>query len=95
MPGYNFNVQIKTDNFEVKVDTRAKYGYFEHDTLGEERGGGLWFGTRPDLPPVNWPGVDMRGYTLELTDYDGTAVLPKEVLKALRDHGFVAGEEFE
>lgn len=95
MPDYNFNVQIKTKNFEVKVDTKAAYGYFEHDRLGEERGGGLWFETRPELPLVNWSGVDMRGYALELRDYDGTPVFPKEVLLALRKHGFIVGEEFE
>jgi len=30
-----------------------------------------------------------------LTDYDGVAVLPKEVYTALREMGFVVPEEFE
>ena len=40
---YNFNVVINTKNFEVGVDEEAQYGYFEHNELGDECGGGLWF----------------------------------------------------
>lgn len=40
---YNFDVKLTTKNFTVEIDTRANYGYFEHDELGDECGGGLWF----------------------------------------------------
>jgi hypothetical protein len=32
-----------TGNFEVALATNGTYGYFEHNALGEECGGGLWF----------------------------------------------------
>lgn len=31
----------------------------------------------------------------ELIDYDGVFELPKEVVAALREHGWIVGEEFE
>lgn len=40
---YVFNKDISTDRFEIKIDTTAGYGYFEHNTRGDECGGGLWF----------------------------------------------------
>lgn len=39
----NYNLDISTKDFEIKVDTNAGYGYFEHNELGDEVGGGLWF----------------------------------------------------
>lgn len=74
---YTYNVDASTDKFEIKVDTTACYGYFEHNTLGDGCGGGLWFDTNR-----------------ELTDYDGVACLPMSVAKALRQAGFVVGEDF-
>ncbi len=38
-----FNVKLGTQNFSVWIDTNKKYGFFEHDTLGDNCGGGLWF----------------------------------------------------
>lgn len=43
MSKMNFTVDISTPTFTVKVDPAAHYGYFEHDELGDECGGGLWF----------------------------------------------------
>jgi len=40
---YDFTISLGTQNFDVKVDPVAKYGYFEHNELGDECGGGLWF----------------------------------------------------
>ncbi len=40
---YNFDKRIQSGKFDIRVDSAAQYGYFEHDDLGEERGGGLWF----------------------------------------------------
>lgn len=77
---YNFNITIKTANFEIQVDTAATYGYFEHNELGDECGGGLWF--------------ERHGDKLSLTDYDGVACLPLEVSDALIEAGFVVNEEF-
>jgi len=40
---YNFNCKLGTQNYSIEIDTKAKYGYFEHDRLGDQSGGGLWF----------------------------------------------------
>lgn len=85
---YIFDTIIKTKNFEVRIDTAEKYGYFEHDRLGDERGGGLWF----QIHEISKPDGSLQ---LELTDYDGVAVLPKEVRQALRENGFVVSEDFD
>lgn len=37
---YNFDRDLSTSRYTVKVDTAAQYGYFERNTGGE---GGLWF----------------------------------------------------
>lgn len=81
--GYEFNVQLHKGKFEVKVDTAAAYGYFEHDELGDERGGGLWFARSG------------QGGALELVDFDGTATLPKSVAEALRGAGFEVDTDFD
>ena len=31
------------EGFEVAISTDGKYGYFEHEELGDILGGGLWF----------------------------------------------------
>jgi hypothetical protein len=46
---YNFNLTIQVGHYEIKIDTVAKYGYFEHDIDGDERGGGLWFDEAKNL----------------------------------------------
>ena len=40
---YTFDKKINTGEFDICVDTTAQYGYFEHNRLGDECGGGLWF----------------------------------------------------
>ncbi len=52
---YNFNLKMGTQNFTVEVDTKAKYGCFEHDTFGDNCGGGLWF--NKDLVLEDYDGV--------------------------------------
>jgi hypothetical protein len=52
---YNFNLKMGTQNFTVEVDTKVKYGCFEHDTLGDNCGGGLWFDK--DLMLEDYDGV--------------------------------------
>lgn len=79
---YDFTLHINTEHFEIGIDQDAVYGYFEHNTLGDECGGGLWFERQED---GLW----------ELTDYDGVAVLPKEVIQALRENRIVVDPLFE
>lgn len=79
---FNFTVNLKTNEAGamVCVDPVALYGYWERQDGSE--GGGLWF----DAP--------CAGKT-ELTDFDGAYELPQRVVKALRDAGFIVGEEFD
>lgn len=88
MTEYNFDTKLRQGKFDVQVDTDAAYGYFEHDELGDECGGGLWF-----QRVVN--AEDPMNSQLELIDADGTYELPKEVIQALRDAGFIVPVEFE
>lgn len=78
---YNFTESITTKNYQIDIDPQACYGYFEHHTLGEERGGGLWF-------------ESVNG-TLSLIDYDGVACLPTQVISALRHAGHLVDADFE
>lgn len=78
---YNFDKTTISGKFEIKVDTAALYGYFEHEELGDECGGGLWFEKCPE--------------GLELTDYDGVCCLPKRVAIGLRELGFIVEEDME
>jgi len=43
MASYNFDIKLNTLSFEICIDSIAKYGFFEHKTLGEDCAGGLWF----------------------------------------------------
>jgi hypothetical protein len=80
---YNYDVDASIPKFLIKVDSAAKYGYFEHVVFGDACGGGLWF-EKESYSPV-----------LTLTDYDGTFALPKAVIRALRDKGFIVPPDFE
>lgn len=40
---YVFDMKFQSGPYTIEIDTRAEYGYFEHEDLGDERGGGLWF----------------------------------------------------
>jgi len=40
---YNWNIRLGTQNFTVAIDSKEKYGWFEHESLGDNCGGGLWF----------------------------------------------------
>lgn len=81
---YNFNQKLSTEKFTIEIDTAANYGYFEHNTLGDECGGGLWLGHDDDAPGQ-----------VALLDYDGTWELPKQVAAALRGAGYYVGTEFD
>lgn len=86
---YTFDVKLQAGKYEIQIDTRSKYGYFEHDLLGDEAGGGLWFDR---VDPSEHPKSKSK---LELIDYDGMACLPYRVREVLREAGFRVGPEFE
>ena len=79
---YSFDQKHSTPHYEICVDTSAKYGYFEHNTLGDNRAGGLWFADR------------LGEEKLVLVDYDGVFALPIEVGEALRVMGFIVDDDF-
>lgn len=73
MAEYNFDQNLDTEKFEVRIDTVAGRGYFEHNELGDECGGGLWF---TDKELTDYDGVSVlpgevedalrnAGYTVE------------------------------
>lgn len=68
--------------FEVQVFSDDTRGYFEHNEVGDDCAGELWFERNAEGK-------------MEITDYDGVVCLPKEVIETLRKAGFVIGEEFE
>jgi hypothetical protein len=84
---YNFDLKIPTPKFTVEVSTAELYGWYEHDDLGDEAGGGLWFEIDTSAPDGN--------LRLELVDYDGMAILPKPIVTSLRANGILVSEDFE
>lgn len=64
----------------VYIDTAARYGFWEWSDGTE--GGGLWFD-------------DDGASRLALIDYDGSFELPRLVIKALRDAGFILDEIYD
>lgn len=52
---YNFNIKMGTQNYTIEIDSKAKYGCFEHDQLGDESSGGLWFDNNFNL--IDYDGV--------------------------------------
>jgi hypothetical protein len=52
---YNFNCKLGTQNYTIDIDVKNKYGCFEHDHLGDQSGGGLWFDK--DLMLQDYDGV--------------------------------------
>lgn len=81
MGDYAFDKQIIVGYYEVKVDTSAMCGYFEHEIYGDELGGGLWF--------------EQTDAGIALIDQDGTPWLPRSVAKGLREMGFIVDKDFE
>lgn len=81
---YNYSISINTERFTIEIDPDEEYGYFERNLDGSN--GGLWF----DSAYENGIKVDRM-----LIDYDGWTVLPREVIKALRDNGIMVDIDFE
>ena len=40
---HEYNITLGTQNYTIKISTKTRYGYFEHNELGDESGGGMWF----------------------------------------------------
>lgn len=81
---HNYNLTGDTAFFDVKIDTEALYGYFEHRIIGEEFSGFLYF---DKIMPVT---AAKRG--LELTSFEGVSEMPDQVLSWLREEGVLIGE---
>ena len=83
MPRHERLMDKLTGDFKIVVenDNGIYTGWFEHEELGDEYGGELWF--------------EKTGEGIELYDYDGTTSLPKDVIKGLRENGYIVSEEFE
>ena len=79
---YQFDVKLTTPFYTLGIDAEEMYGYFEHNTVGEDKSGGLWF-------------VKL-GSSLELVDYDGPCVngLPTQVFDALVAYGCSVDQDY-
>lgn len=77
---YDFTTDISTKNFELKFDLDSEYGYFEHNKLGDECGGGIWLDTYMNA-------AHQKVYIV--SDYDGVFMLPTEVKDALLNFGML------
>ena len=78
-----FSIRLDTDDYEIGINPINGRGYFEHNELGDESAGGLWFANNGD-------------FEMELQDYDGVFALPLEVYEALVNSGkFVIDSDFD
>ena len=72
------DVVVETFDFTVTIfgeeRSDGRGGFFEHNKVGEDFGGGLWFG------------FDV-GNSKYLRDYDGVGILPSQVSDALNQEG--------
>ena len=81
MPKHVYTQRADTTRYHVEFSPSTLYGWFEHHTLGDQRGGGLWFEKR-----------DMLSFGL--TDYDGVSELPRQVIDQLVEWGIEVDPEF-
>lgn len=87
---YDFNKKIQVGKFDIQIDELKRYGFFEHEDLGDECGGGLWFEFEHDEH-----GERTSDNRLYLTDYDGVFQLPKDVWLGLEQLGYVVEEAYK
>lgn len=80
MSQYQVLKSIQSGKFTVELHEQ-NHGCFEHNTLGDECGGELWFETISGV--------------CHLIDYDGVYALPSDVWKALEAEGIVVEENFK
>ncbi len=71
MSQYEVVWKAQTENFTIERHD-GDHGYFEHNELGDEFAGELWF--------------ERISGIVTLIDYDGVFALPEEVWKTLEEH---------
>lgn len=72
MAEYNYE-RVQVGHYEVAIDKEQQYGYFEHDELGDEMGGGLWFENNElvdfdgvyELPKKVIEGIEQLGFNAD------------------------------
>lgn len=77
---YNYSVDLSVEDWDIKIDPEANYGYFEYvggTNEGPEIQGGLWFDGKA------------------LRDYDGVSILPQLVVQVLKDAGYTGEDIYE
>jgi hypothetical protein len=42
----NYTLVLDTKNYTIGVDVIGQHGYFEHNKVGDELAGGLWFNNK-------------------------------------------------
>jgi hypothetical protein len=40
---HEFSIILGGQSYQIQISPKTKYGWFEHNELGDESGGGLWF----------------------------------------------------
>jgi len=73
-----YDQKTQVGKFEIQIDSKEQYGFFEHDDYGDELGGGLWFKNNElidydglcCLPKEVSKGVEELGYTVDETFKD-------------------------
>lgn len=99
-PEYNYTEVLREpgSKWEIHIDPVALYGYTEHDEIGE--GGGLWFKLTPCSEVKAYEAIlkDCKirdGNYIELCDFDGLAMLPQSIIRALRKAGYYLDSSFD
>lgn len=86
-----FDLTLQAGKYNIEIDSQNCCGFFEHTTQGEGSCGSLDFmyiGTDSPLTTLKWA-------RFELVDFDGVYSLPAQVVKVLRDVGFIVGNHFD
>jgi hypothetical protein len=76
---YTFDKKAQVGQQLVQIDSKAQYGCFEHQELGVA-------GSRGSL----WFDVNKS-----LIDFDGVTQLPRNVIKGIRQLGYIVDPDFE
>lgn len=81
---HQYNLTGETAFFDIKLDTEALYGYFEHRIIGEDFSGFMYFDKIMAVTAAK------RG--LELTSFEGVSEIPAQVVSWLREEGVLIGD---
>ena len=74
------SINLPANRYTVEITPTDLHGWFEHNLIGDESGGELWF--------------EHNGEKLVLIDYDGTPYLPDDVFDALQKYGVIVSDDF-